>query len=559
MKHLIPFKTDISGIEAPKIFDFPFHYSPHKLARIAATELQEYLRNQQDWEHDFGLKPGSEEVGLGKMFGVLVVKDQAGRLAYLSAFSGRLAGTNVLPPFVPPVHDTLVEGEFYRLGEAQLTKMNEELEGLERDEEYLNLKQNLIRRKAENEARIEEQRSAIRADRKRRKQKRIEAKQLLSEERYQELESELVKESTRQSYDLKKLKLQLAHELEELQRSIDVHEEKIESLREQRRKKSGALQRQIFEQFQFLNAKGDWRSLYDIFQYTINENPPAGAGDCAAPKLLHYAFQHKLEPLCMAEFWWGTPPKMEVRKHQQFYPACRGKCEPILGHMLQGMAVEPNPLLVPHDAPAELEVLFEDEHIVAINKPHEFLSVPGKNVEDSVFLRMKEKYPQATGPLIVHRLDMSTSGILLVAKSREAHKGLQLQFKERSISKRYLAVLDGLLDEDQGLINLPLRVDLNDRPRQLVCYEYGKGAVTKWEVLKRANGKTTVYFYPITGRTHQLRVHAAHSQGLATAILGDDLYGTPADRLYLHAQRICFKHPISGEEIELEAEVDWGV
>lgn len=556
-EHLIPFRHDISEIEAPKAFDFPFYYRPHRLAELAAKELQDYLLIQNDWQHNFGLDPQNKESPQGKMFGVLVVKDSQGRLAYLTAFSGRLAGNSILPPFVPPVFDTLVEGEFYRKGEKELSQMNERLEFLEASEEYKRLKAKLEQQEEQAAERLAAEKASIREARKERRQKKEAAVNQLSASEFQDLELALAKESTHRNYGLKKLKLALAEELAEVQRDFKLYDDEIQALREGRKNKSNALQKQIFKQFQFLNAHDEKRSLFAIFQHSINENPPAGAGDCAAPKLLHYAYQHKLEPICMAEFWWGVPPKMEVRKHKEYYPACRGKCEPILGHMLQGLKVAPNPMLEQHEAPLDIEVIYEDDDMLAINKPNEFLSVPGKRVEDSVFKRMQAKYPKATGPLIVHRLDMSTSGIMLLAKTRKAHKALQYQFKVRSISKRYVAILDGILEEDQGLISLPLRVDLNDRPRQLVCYEYGKAAVTKWEVLERKEGKTKVYFYPITGRTHQLRVHAAHGEGLALAILGDDLYGRLADRLYLHAERISFKHPISGEAMTLEAPVDW--
>ena len=205
----------------------------------------------------------------------------------------------------------------------------------------------------------------------------------------------------------------------------------------------------------------------------------------------------------------------------------------------------------------ELEIIFEDEHLVVVNKPAEFLSVPGKRVTDSVYTRMKNQYPDATGPLVVHRLDMSTSGLLLVAKSSEIHKKLQSQFIKRQIKKRYVALLNGLITDEEGFIDLPLRVDLDNRPNQLVCYEYGKSAQTKWEVIKRYDGKTVVYFYPITGRTHQLRVHAAHPLGLNTPIVGDDLYGTKANRLHLHAESITFQHPITKELMTIAVDADF--
>jgi tRNA pseudouridine32 synthase/23S rRNA pseudouridine746 synthase len=255
----------------------------------------------------------------------------------------------------------------------------------------------------------------------------------------------------------------------------------------------------------------------------------------------------------MAEFWWGQSPKSEIRKHKQFYPACKSKCEPILlSHMLKSIEIEANPF---HENPAEgkdIEIVYEDEVLAIINKPAEFLSVPGKIISDSVYERVKKIYPKATGPLIVHRLDMSTSGLMLIAKNEETYVKLQSQFIKRTIKKRYVALLDGVLEANEGFIDLPLRVDLDDRPRQLVCYEHGKQAQTKWEVIEIKDDKTRVYFYPITGRTHQLRVHSSHEMGLKTPIVGDDLYGKKENRLHLHAEQITFFHPISMEEISIQ-------
>ena len=254
----------------------------------------------------------------------------------------------------------------------------------------------------------------------------------------------------------------------------------------------------------------------------------------------------------MAEFWWGESPKSAIRKHKHFYPACQGKCQAILGHMLQGIKIDENPLLNQSSDGKNIEVIYEDEELLIINKPADFLSVPGKTIQDSVYHRIKMLFPKATGPLIIHRLDMSTSGLMIIAKSKGTHKYIQKQFINRNVQKRYIALLDGLIKENNGIIDLPLRVDLEDRPRQLVCYQHGKPAKTKWEVIERYNGKTKVYFYPITGRTHQLRVHSAHIKGLNTAILGDDLYGKKSHRLHLHAEAIEFKHPKTKELVRFE-------
>jgi tRNA pseudouridine32 synthase/23S rRNA pseudouridine746 synthase len=291
--------------------------------------------------------------------------------------------------------------------------------------------------------------------------------------------------------------------------------------------------------------------VLDIFEEAHNRVPPTGAGECAAPKMLQFAYSNNLKPITMAEFWWGVSDKSEVRKHGQFYPACRGKCEPILNHMLKGLAIDPNPIMAKLAEAKEIEILFEDAHMLVINKPANLLSIPGKEIEDSVLSRMRIQYPEATGPLVVHRLDMSTSGLLLIAKSKDAHKALQQQFEDRTIRKRYTALLDGALNGKKGAIELPLRVDFHDRPRQLVCFEHGKSAMTNWELVGIEKKGTRVHFYPITGRTHQLRMHAAHHLGLNAPIVGDELYGSHGDRLHLHADQITFMHPETGQEMTI--------
>ena len=259
----------------------------------------------------------------------------------------------------------------------------------------------------------------------------------------------------------------------------------------------------------------------------------------------------------MAEFWWGDSPKNEIRRHGCYYPACKGKCEPILKHMLQGLSVEENPLLRELQQEKDLEIVYEDDALVVVNKPAGMLSVPGKLDVDSVYQRMKRRYPEATGPMIVHRLDMATSGLLLIAKTKEAHQNLQAQFKNRIVQKRYVALLSEVLAEEEGKILLPLRPDPEDRPRQVVDRIHGKTAITHYQVIGREKEGTRVFFYPQTGRTHQLRVHAAHPSGLNAPIIGDELYGKKAERLYLHAEYIAFHHPISGQWIEVEKKADF--
>jgi tRNA pseudouridine32 synthase / 23S rRNA pseudouridine746 synthase len=354
-------------------------------------------------------------------------------------------------------------------------------------------------------------------------------------------------ESIHEKYMIKDLIAHWKYRIDAVEKVIHSYEQRIEEMKVQRKALSYDLQRQLFDHYAFLNAHGKSKDLNTIFEIAIQGPPPSGAGECAAPKLFQYAYLHGYTPICMAEFWWGPSPLSEVRKHGLFYPSCKSKCEPILGHMLEGLDIEDNPLLLNPAIGKELSIVYEDDVILVVNKPAEFLSVPGVNIEDSVYTRVKEMYPLASGPLIVHRLDMSTSGLLLIAKNKDVHKHLQRQFIKRTIKKRYVAMLEGAIDSAEGMIDLPLRLDVDNRPTQLVDFEYGKLATTRYEVIEVKDGKTLVYFYPLTGRTHQLRVHAAHPLGLNTPIIGDDLYGKRGNRLHLHAEMLEFLHPVSKE------------
>ncbi|NNE32007.1 MAG: RluA family pseudouridine synthase, partial [Winogradskyella sp.] len=355
-------------------------------------------------------------------------------------------------------------------------------------------------------------------------------------------------------FRLKDLKRDWEHKITEAKANLESYEHTINQLKFERKTLSAKLQKRLHANYQFLNFKGETKDLNTIFNATDLPKPPAGSGECAAPKLFQFAYENKMTPIAMAEFWWGSSPKSEVRRHKQFYPSCRSKCEPILGHMMHGLNVEDNPIASAGTYAGELKIIYEDDYLLLVNKPEEFLSVPGKTIKDSVLTRMKTYLPDAKGPLLVHRLDMSTSGLLLVAKNEKTHKNLQKQFINRSIKKRYVALLDGELEAKEGVINLPLRVDLNNRPRQLVCYEHGKPAKTRFEVLGYEDNKTRIHFYPISGRTHQLRVHAAHHLGLNTPIVGDDLYGVVAKRLHLHAETLAFEHPVKKEWVSFSYE-----
>ena len=550
------FNASISTYNLPEKFTFPFYYQPHPLCLQAAKELQLHLSTQTDWIHNFGLSDKCEGA-IGKMFGVLIVQNKDNEIGYLAAFSGKLADSNHLAKFVPPVFDLLDDTGFYLQGQTQINQLTADIKALENNPQFLASAVNLnnVIKKAEDD--IDNQRQLMIEKKKQRKIKRTEAEIALNKIDFEKFKQELSKQSIDEKNWLKDLKIYWKQKIEQVSQKHTQLNSEIIALKDQRKSKSSTLQRKIFNQYQFLNKYKQSKSLFDIFSSTPQKTPPAAAGECAAPKLLQYAFTHHMKPLAMAEFWWGTSPKSEIRKHQHFYPACQGKCKPILSHMLDGIEMDDNPFLHNPGEAKSFDIIYEDKEMLVINTPAGLLSVPGKNIEDSVYLRIKNTYPNATGPLIVHRLDMATSGLLLIALTKDSHKNLQKQFTKRTIKKRYCALLDGTLLEDEGIIDLPLRVDLDDRPRQLVCYEYGKPAKTQWQVIERKDGKTKVHFDPITGRTHQLRVHAAHSLGLNTAIIGDDLYGDNADRLYLHAEKIEFMHPVSKELMNFKVDAEF--
>jgi len=537
-----PINPHVSEV-LPKQFTFPFYYTPHPLCVMAADEVKSYLSTQTDFEHNFGLDHHKEGLIIGKMFGVMVVKTVDGHLGYLTAFSGKLAECNYLKGFVPPVYDTLNVDGFYKQNEGYLNSLTTKIEKLEQHPELEIAREYLKKTKLESIQKLLAFKSTAKAEKNVRKAQRISAENEMSDKEKEAFFERLKQQSIRSNLDLKYLKLKLEADLKAAEDHLLGLTEPIEVLKRERKTLSASLQRQIHEQYRFLNARGETKDLLTIFSTTDLGQPPVAAGECAAPKLFQYAFEKDLKPIAMAEFWWGISPNTEVRKHGQFYPSCRGRCEPILGHMMQGLDVEPNPIESAGVYNGELDIVYEDEVILVVNKPHEFLSVPGKTIKDSVLKRIQSYIPEATGPLLVHRLDMSTSGLLLVAKNERTHKNLQKQFITRTVKKRYVALLEGVLEGQKGTIDLPLRVDLNNRPRQLVCYEHGKKATTNYEVIEVKNKQTRVYFYPISGRTHQLRVHAAHYKGLNVPIVGDDLYGVPSNRLHLHAETLSFQHP----------------
>ncbi len=550
------FKQDIQAYSLPKRFTFPFYYTPHPLCLLAAKELQQHLKTQKTWTHNFGFSE-SNSPAIGKMFGVLLVKNKHGEVGYLSAFSGKLAENNHLPNFVPPVFDMLTDDSFYLKGQEEINLITEQITQLEHNPLLLKYELFLNTEKQLSINEISTYRQEIIGARKVRKLRRTLAETSLSSTEFLQLKEQLSKESIKQKNQLRDLKSYWNIRINKAEQQLNQLTIPLAKLKDRRKQLSTDLQYKLFSQYQFLNNQGQTKSLNSIFKQTPQKIPPAGSGECAAPKLLHYAFKFDMQPLAMAEFWWGESPKSEVKKHLNFYAACQGKCQAILSYMLEGIDMDDNPLLNNPAEEKKIDIIYQDNNMLVINKPSGLLSVPGKNIEDSVCYRMKQLYPQATGPLAVHRLDMSTSGLMLIALSNDIHKKLQRQFINRSIKKRYIALLDGLLNEDKGVIDLPLRVDLNDRPRQLVCFQHGKAAKTQWEVIERKNQQTKVYFHPVTGRTHQLRVHSAHSKGLNTPIVGDDLYGVKSNRLHLHAEFIEFNHPVTKNRISFQVDPEF--
>ena len=537
------FTTSISDIPLPERFTYPFCYTPHPLCVMAAEEVQNYLSKQSDWQ---------EELSQGKMFGVLIVQTEDGSIGYLTAFSGILAGKNIHPYFVPPVYDLLQPQGFFKIEEENISAINRRIRRLEEDKKYIDLRSNLTQttQSAQDALSIAKTQLKEAKDKREllRKTGQLDAKE----------EADLIRESQFQKAEYKRLERSWKDKIASLQVEAGNWEKQIQELKTERKVRSAALQQQLFEQFRMLNYRGEAITLCDIFEQTVHKTPPAGAGECAAPKLLQQAYLHHWKPIAMAEFWWGNSPKNEVRHHGYYYPACKGKCEPILRHMLQGLEVEANPMQQEAERGNEkLNIVYEDQWLLIINKPAGMLSVPGKERQTSIYDLARKAYPEAEGPMIVHRLDMATSGLLIIAKDKKTHQHLQAQFKNRSIRKKYIALLDGIVPKDEGTIELPLCPNPLDRPRQMVDTQYGKPAITYYQVLERTDKYTRIAFYPHTGRTHQLRVHAAHPSGLHCSIIGDELYGKKDKRLYLHAESIEFTHPVNGQSMCITKKADF--
>ena len=554
----------LSGIDFPERMNNPLDYQPHPLCIAVCKELQTYLSEREDWR---------EEIDKGKMFGVLIVENAqpasgAPKIGYLAAYSGQIGGRSDWDDFVPAVFDYLQPDGYFKTHEAEISGINQSIRKLEANTHMKEAKGLILQLQEERKHTIAAYQEKIKKAKAKRDARR-EAGSLNPEE-----EAEMVKESQFMKAELRRLKKSLS-EKTSLETEYEAYQADILSLKQLRKTLSDALQQWLFSQFRMQNHEGESKDLLEIFrdaalrdypQATIATSriaalkmvPPAGSGECCEPKLLQYAYSLGYKPLQMAMFWWGESPKEEIRHHLHFYPACNGKCKPILQWMLPASTFEP--AAVDLSLYNKVETLYEDREIAVIHKPEGLLSVPGKDAaQPSVYALMRSKYPEATGPLIVHRLDMSTSGVMMIAKTEFAYHRLQKAFLNHQIQKKYVAIISGKVIPEKGIISLPLMPDYLDRPRQIVDHEQGKEAITEYEVLEPVDeSHLRIALYPKTGRTHQLRVHCAHQEGLNAPILGDPLYGNEkAARLHLHAEEITFEHPLTGKKMTITRKADF--
>ena len=554
----------LSGIDFPERMNNPLDYQPHPLCIAVCKELQTYLSEREDWR---------EEIDKGKMFGVLIVENAqpasgAPEIGYLAAYSGQIGGRSDWDDFVPAVFDYLQPDGYFKTHEAEISGINQSIRKLEANTHMKEAKGLILQLQEERKHTIAAYQEKIKKAKAKRDARR-EAGSLNPEE-----EAEMVKESQFMKAELRRLKKSLS-EKTSLETEYEAYQADILSLKQLRKTLSDALQQWLFSQFRMQNHEGESKDLLEIFrdaalrdypQATIATSriaalkmvPPAGSGECCEPKLLQYAYSLGYKPLQMAMFWWGESPKEEIRHHLHFYSACNGKCKPILQWMLPASTFEP--AAVDLSLYNKVETLYEDREIAVIHKPEGLLSVPGKDAaQPSVYALMRSKYPEATGPLIVHRLDMSTSGVMMIAKTEFAYHRLQKAFLNHQIQKKYVAIISGKVIPEKGIISLPLMPDYLDRPRQIVDHELGKEAITEYEVLEPVDDShLRIALYPKTGRTHQLRVHCAHQEGLNAPILGDPLYGNEkAARLHLHAEEITFEHPLTGKKMTITRKADF--
>lgn len=544
------------AVPDPVRMNNPFCYTPHSLCTEAAAAVQHYLDTTPQLmalEHQ------------GKMFGVLVVRTATGERGFVAAYSGLLSGRNNWPWFVPPVFDAQQPDGHFKVSERHISHLNNLIDSVERSDAYLQAKAALASAEHNAEAQLCEAREALRRRKALRDQRRQEA--LTGTPLTAAEQQAMVRESQYDKAELRRIKKRLSDNTMVARQALSEYEDQLKTWRNDRHRESEALQQWLFTQYKVCNARGETRTLLDLFAEETGQLPPAGAGDCCAPKLLQYAYKHGLQPLAIAEFWWGPASNDYLRQPGLYYPACQSKCRPILPFMLQGLDVEPDRSTErTHDMPT---VLYADDSIVVIDKPAGMLSVPGKDknrLSAEQFVRQQFNI-QAEVTAVVHRLDMDTSGLLVFARTQAAQRALQQQFLEHTVKKRYEALLSGVVQQHGAAVNwqeqcisLPLRPDPYNRPLQVVDPINGKTAVSHFALGHIENGQQHISLWPLTGRTHQLRVHCAHPDGLGCPIAGDPLYGrgiapTSSKRLCLHAAQLCFTHPISGKPMTFNSVV----
>lgn len=544
MIHLFPKDT---FIDLPEEFTNPFRYHPHPLVIKAAKETVEKIKGS-------GLYPSFSE---GKMIGILIVRDSSGKIGYLRGYSGNVGGRNDIEGFVPPIYNLLDPDGYFKKGEQELNELNSRIKELENCDEAKSLNEQLSRFKADMDNEISHMKCMMTESKKARESHRRETTDP------QTLEA-LTKESQFQKANLHRLKIEWKERIQSLEAKLEAIGNNISQLRRLRAEKSDALQKWIFRQYKVYNADGQVASIAEIFD-NKGLTPPGGTGECAAPKLLNYAYQHMLTPISMGEFWFGKSPDTAVRTHEHFYPSCTSKCGPLLKFMTQGLKIS-DTFKIEDNFP-EPTIICEDQHLIAVSKPSGMPSVPGLDGKESVLEWINHKYDSRLHA--VHRLDMDTSGVIVFAKDEKTAIDLRKQFEEHSIKKTYRARLDHIQESqiadqktfkkgETGEIDLPLSPDYDERPRQKVDHTGGKAAITQYRIIDTLpDGSIDIEFYPITGRTHQLRVHAAHILGLGHPIMGDMLYGgSTSIRLHLHARCITFTHPCTQRKITIETDIN---
>ncbi|MFA0005729.1 pseudouridine synthase [Vibrio splendidus] len=540
-------QTATQDLSIPTRFTFPYYYIPHPTCELAMLQLQQSL-----------IDCGVNETSQGNLYAVLLVQNPITQeLGYLSAFSGLQLDPSLASQlnninFVPPAFDSEQFQSHNSANLARQSQLADDIKKLQQSHNLDVLVAELEELTVESAQAIEAFQLAMTVNKAQRNELREQANQekaLGNLESAANLLKQLGNQSSQEKRDLKALRIEWKQKIAERQSQVDLIESELKNRKQDHQAISEQLETQRLSHYRFINQALESKSLLELLD---GKDALEGSGDCCLPKLLNFAFEHGFRPLALSEFWWGVPPTDIIRQHANLYPVCQSKSFEILDHQLSDIELEDNPLIVNPAVGKSFDIVYEDDEIVVVNKPEEFLSVPGKFIEDSVYTRIKARYPNATGPLIIHRLDMSTSGLLILALTAESNKNIQKQFIDRTVEKRYTALLDGEITGVSGYISLPLRGDITDRPRQLVCHEHGRNADTYWEAIGTSNGKTKVHLYPKTGRTHQLRVHCAHPLGLGVPIRGDDLYGYKRERLHLHAGYLKLIHPTTGEWMEFE-------